>query len=353
MSKRVLLTGVNGFVGSHIFEHFLKNTDWIIVGIDKLSYASMGNTRIDDIRNQYPNKSDFDSRFVNYATDLTLSIPEGLLAELGQFDIIFHVAAESHVDNSISNPVPFVQNNVNSTLHMLEFARNQKHLELFLYFSTDEVYGSAPENYDYKEGDAHNSGNPYSASKAASEQICRSYANTYRLPIIITNTMNIIGERQHHEKFLPKVINCVLDGSELPIHSNPERTKAGVRRYIHARNAADGMLYVVRNLKERLKQKDVACGTYNIVGEEEMDNLEFAKLITAAVVKRVPGKTLRYSMVNFHESRPGHDLRYGLDGTKLKTCGWVPPKTIRESVDKIVDWYLKPDNLVWLGRDKI
>jgi dTDP-glucose 4,6-dehydratase len=164
--------------------------------------------------------------------------------------------------------------------------------------------------------------------------------------------MNIIGERQHKEKYLPKVINSVLDGTMLHIHANPEKTKAGVRRYIHARNVADGVLHIIKDLQAqpKVKQKDAQAGVYNIVGEEELDNLQFAQVIADAVIKRVPGKSLNYELVNFHESRPGHDLRYGLDGTKMKSLGWVPPKTVREAVDKIVDWYMTPGNEKWLGR---
>jgi dTDP-glucose 4,6-dehydratase len=310
----------------------------------------MGNDRIREVIESNADKA---ARFTNYATDLTLPIPEGLAKELGQFDYIFHVAAESHVDNSISNPVPFVQNNISSTLNILEFARTQKQLKKFLYFSTDEVYGCAAEGYEYKEGDAHNSGNPYSASKSGSEQICRSYANTYKIPVIITNTMNIIGERQHMEKFLPKVINYVLDGKILTIHSNPEKTKAGVRKYIHARNVAAGMLFVINNLNEIVKQKDAACGVYNIVGEEELDNLQIAQIVADCVTKRVPGRALVYEMTDFHSQRPGHDLRYSLSDSKLKGLGWQPPKSLREAIDKTVDWYLQPQNLKWLGRDKL
>ena len=347
---KLLLTGAAGFVGSHILEHLLKTTDANIICIDKLSYASMGFDRLNDIRAGYGKPWDYDKRVTTHTADITLPIPEGLAKEIGEVDIILHVAAESHVDNSISTPVPFIQNNVNSTIQMLEFARTQKKLSLFLYFSTDEVYGSAPEGYDYKEGDAHNSGNPYSASKAASEQICRAYSNTYKVPVVITNTMNVVGERQHPEKYLAKVIRYCLTKQVLPIHSNPERTKAGVRRYIHARNVADGITEIIAYNKERVQQRNTAVGVFNIVGEEELDNLAFAQIIAECVKKRVPESQLNYEMVNFHESRPGHDLRYGLDGTKMKeVMGWQPPKSLRESVDKVVDWYLKPENKKWLG----
>ena len=336
MSKNVMITGGNGFVAHHLIEHFLKNTDWNMVNIDKLSYSSTGHDRLKDIK-AYDN-----TRVKTFTTDLTLPFPEGLKKEIGKIDMIIHLAAESHVDNSIKTPIPFIQNNINSTLYLLEYAREIRP-ELFLYFSTDEVYGTAPQDRNYVEGDRHNPGNPYSASKSGSESIVRSYANTYGLPCIITNTMNVLGERQHPEKYLPLVINKVLKGEVLSVHSNKEKTKAGTRFYIHARNVADGVLHIINNCSERLDNLDASKGVFNIVGEEELDNLELAKIIAGFV-----GGELKYEMVDFHSSRPGHDLRYALDGKKMNDLGWCPPHSIRESIKNIVDWTLRPENKRWL-----
>jgi dTDP-glucose 4,6-dehydratase len=326
---KILITGAAGFVGHHIAEHILKNTDWKIVIIDKLSYSSSGYDRLREI-GAYDNP-----RVKLLSTNLNLEIPEGLSREIGETDYVLHLAAESHVDNSIANPVPFIKNNIESTLNLLEWARRTPSIKKFIYFSTDEVFGSAPQDYDYKEGERFNPGNPYSASKAGSECICMAYANTYKLPIMIVNTMNIIGERQDPEKFLPKVINCCLKGETVYIHSNPDKTKAGVRRYIHARNVADGILFILNNINETVKQIDASAGKFNIVGELELDNLQFAQMIAKAV-----GKELKYEMMDFHSSRPGHDLRYGLDGTKLKNLGWQPKVDLENSVKKTVAWTL-------------
>lgn len=336
MNKKIILTGANGFVGHHVLEHFLKNTDWEIYCLDKLSYASSGHDRIRDIR------AFDDSRVHIFTTDLCMPFPEGLVHELGDISYIFHLAADSHVDNSIADPVPFVQNNVNSTLHLLEYARGLKSLEKFVYFSTDEVYGSAPEGVNYKEGDRFNCGNPYSASKGAAECICQSYANTYKLPIIITNTMNVIGERQHPEKFFPMVIRKVLAGESVTIHSNADRTKAGSRYYVHARNVADGLLYIINNLNATLDNYIASMGRYNLVGEREIDNLELAQAIAAVV-----GKPLKYEMVDFHSSRPGHDLRYALDGSKMFQIGWRHPMSFDESLRKTIEWTLANER--WLN----
>lgn len=342
---KVLISGGNGHVGSHIIEHLLKNTDWTIYNIDRLSYSSSGFDRLRDI------KAFNTERVKTFTYDLVNPISEGLKHELGGgFDYILHVGAESHVDNSIKSPRDFINNNIQSTITMLEFARelNSKIYGAktkFFYFSTDEVYGTAPDNINYKEGDRHNAGNPYSASKSGSEAIVRAYANTYSIPCVITNTMNVLGERQHPEKYLPLVINYVLDGKTVSIHSNPDKTKAGTRYYIHARNVADAILFIINHNKETLEKLDASKGVYNIVGEKELDNLELAQLIAKSV-----GKELKYEMVDFHSSRAGHDLRYGLDGTKLATLGWKPPMAIEESIDKIVKWSLLPENVRWLNR---
>ena len=327
--KKVILTGANGFVGHHILEHFIKHTDWEIYCLDKLSYASSGHDRIRDI-NVFN-----DDRVKIFTIDLCLPFQEGVIKELGDISYIFHVAADSHVDNSISDPVPFVQNNVNSTLHILEYARQLPNLEKFIYFSTDEVYGSAPVGKNYKEGERFNCGNPYSASKGAAECICQSYANTYNMPIIVTNTMNVIGERQHPEKYVPKVVNKILNGETVTIHSNKEKTKAGSRFYIHARNIADALLHILDECDETLDNYDSAKGRFNIVGEVETDNLELAQMIA-----EVLGKELKYEMVDFHSQRPGHDLRYALDGEKMKSLGWVHPVSFEESLKNTIEWTL-------------
>jgi len=336
--KNIIITGGNGFIGHHVVEHILKNTDWNIYIIDKLSYASMGNDRLRDI------KVMDDDRVIRFTCDLTKPITEGIKKELNDnIDYILHMAAETHVDNSIEKPVEFVINNIKSTLELLEYAKELKNLKKFIYFSTDEVYGTAPKNINYKEGNRHNPGNPYSASKSGSEAIVRAYANTYKLPCIITNTMNVLGERQHPEKFLPLIINKVINNEMLYIHSDSTKTKAGSRFYIHARNVADGILYIINNIEEQLDNVDASMGVFNIVGELELDNLQLAQIVSDHI-----GKELKYEMVDFHSSRPGHDLRYALDGSKMKKLGWEPPVDIISSIKTIIDWTLKEENKKWL-----
>lgn len=327
MKNRVLVTGGAGFVGHHFVEAFLKNTDWDIVVLDKLSYASNGFDRLRDI-NAYDDK-----RVTLLSADLSLPIQDGIAREIGNVQYIFHLAAESHVDNSIKDPEPFVRSNVLGTMHLLNFARTLTGLKTFFYFSTDEVFGPAPENYSFKEHDEHNPSNPYAAAKSGGEMICKAYRNTYKLPIVITRSMNIIGERQHPEKFIPMCVNKILKGEVIPIHANKDKTKAGTRFYIHARNVADGYLFLVN--------KGISDGEYHITGEKEVSNLDLALLIG-----QILGKEVKYEMTDFHSSRPGHDLRYALDGHKMAELGWKPPKTFEQSLRKTIEWTMA--NPKWL-----
>lgn len=324
---RVLVTGGMGFVGHHFVEAFLKNTDWDIVVLDKLSYSSNGFDRLRDI------KAYTDARVTVLATDLTLPISEGVAREIGDVSYIFHLAAESHVDNSIKDPEPFVKSNVLGTMHLLNFARTLPNLKSFFYFSTDEVFGPAPADYSYAEEDMHNPSNPYAAAKSGGEMLCKAYRNTYKLPIVITRSMNIIGERQHPEKYIPMCINKILAGETITIHANKDKTKAGSRFYIHARNVADGYMFLIN--------KGIYEGDFHITGEKEVDNLELALLIG-----EILGKEVKYEMTDFHSSRPGHDLRYALDGGKMANLGWAPPKTFEESLRKTVEWTMS--NTKWL-----
>jgi len=240
-------------------------------------------------------------------------------------DYIFHIAASSHVDRSIENPREFVENNVLGTCSILDFAR-QYDCDRFLYFSTDEVFGPAPDSVRYKEWDRYNSGNPYAATKAGAEELCLSYANTFGLKIVITHTMNVFGERQHPEKFIPSTIRKVLKGETVTIHSSKDGVP-GSRFYIHARNVAAAACLVMGNVLEK---------KVNIVGEKEVNNLDMARLIANEI-----GESLKYQLVDFHSSRPGHDLRYALDGRLLIEQGWTHPVGFEESLRKTIRWTMK------------
>jgi dTDP-glucose 4,6-dehydratase len=327
MSKKVLITGGCGFIGHHVVEHFLLNTDYEISIIDKLNYASFGLDRLRSI------PCDKDPRVKVFTTDLSYPLSQGLKQELGDVNTIIHMAAESHVDNSIKEPRVFFQNNINGTVEMLEYARELDSLENFFYFSTDEVYGYAPDGVDYKEWDRHKPTNPYSAAKSAAENICVAYENTYKIPIMSVNVMNAFGERQHVEKFIPMTIKNILHGNKVLIHSYPNKERAGSRFYIHARNIAEAVLFLTK--KGELGEK------YNIVGEKEVDNLELAQFIANVI-----GKPLNYEMVDFHSKRPGHDLRYSLCGEKMNSIDWEIPVGFEEALTKTIEWTL--ENQRWL-----
>lgn len=337
--NRILLTGGAGFIGHHMVEHFLKHTDAEIVVLDKLNYASAGLDRLRDI------KVFNEDRVTILQADLSLPITDGMRQELGAITHIVHMGAETHVDNSIRNASPFIASNIIGTYELLEYARTLPSLEMFLFFSTDEVFGPAPEGVNYKEGDRHNPSNPYAASKSAAEQLCVSYANTHKLPIVITNTMNVFGERQHPEKYIPMCVKKIIAGETITIHGSPEG-KSGSRFYIHARNVADAVLFILASVKERehmLRIADPSSGRFNIVGEREVTNLELAQLIA-----EILGKELKYNIVDFHSARPGHDLRYALDGGKLEHYGWRHPKQLKESLARTIKWMLLPENKKWL-----
>jgi dTDP-glucose 4,6-dehydratase len=319
--KKILVTGGCGFFGHHFIEHIFKNTDWQIVIFDKLSYASNGYDRLRDIE-VYDDK-----RVRIFSVDLTLPISEGIVKEVGNIDYIYHIAANSHVDNSIASPTAFVTENVKSTLNILEYARIVKP-ELFINFSTDEVYGPAPKGKFFKEFEYHYPSNPYAASKSAQEAIGIAYSNTYKIPVITTHTMNLLGERQDPEKFVPLIIKKILNNDTIFIHSNSDRTKAGSRCYIHCRNVAAALLHLTLRGYHGYDE-------WNIAGEQEIDNLDLAQRIASII-----GKPLKYEMVDFHSSRPGHDLRYALDSSKLFESGFSYPKNFNESFEKMIKWIL-------------
>ena len=323
----VLVTGGAGFIGHHLVEHILRNTDWDVVVLDRLDTSGNLN-RLTEIACWGA-----ENRRVRFLWhDLKAPISHQLAAQIGVVDIILHLAAGTHVDRSIEAPMEFVMDNVVGTANLLDYSRTIGP-EKFLYFSTDEVFGPAGAGGAFKEWDRYRSANPYAAAKAGAEELCLAYANTYRLPILITHCMNVFGERQHPEKYVPKVITSVRDGLQLSIHADKTRTKPGSRFYIHARNVADAVLFVLKN--------GAVGDKFNIVGEREVDNLALAQLIAKSV-----GNDLRYELVDFHSSRPGHDLRYALDGSKLAEMGWRPPVSFEASLERVVKWTLA--NPRWL-----
>ena len=328
MGKHVLVTGGAGFIGHHVVEYLLRNTDWKVTSLDRLDTSGNLN-RLADLAIWGTEKRRVSVVF----HDLKAEINSQLAAQLGNPDIILHLAAGTHVDRSIVDPLAFVMDNVVGTTNLLNYSRSLSRLERFVYFSTDEVFGPAPEGVRYGEWDRYHSGNPYAASKAGAEEMALAFQNTYKLPISVTHTMNVFGERQHPEKFIPKTIRKILDGEKVLIHSDRTKTKAGTRFYIHAKDVADALFFLISRAKDGEK--------YNIVGEREVSNLELAREIACVL-----DMELVHEMVDFHSSRPGHDLRYALSGDLMEKAGWKPGLSFKDNLAKTVLWTVS--NKRWL-----
>jgi len=327
--KKILITGSAGFVGSHLVDHLLEKTTWDIVGLDSFKHRG-DSSRVAT----HP-------RYQIFACDLSSPISPRLTEQIGPIDFLVNMASESHVDRSIEDPVPFVQNNVNLALHILEYARKVKP-EVFIQISTDEVYGPAPEGLDHPEWSPILPSNPYAASKAAQEAVAISYWRSYGVPLTITNTMNMFGERQDKEKYIPMLISKISKGEKVTIHGS--EVYVGKRMYLHARNFSDALLFLLTNKRPMmyLDSIEIKCpDRYNVVGEVEMDNLALAQMVAKMLDKK-----LKYELVDFHHARPGHDRRYALDGEKLSRSGWQQPVNFEESLKNTVAWTLK--HPVWL-----
>jgi len=334
MSKRILITGVGGFVASHLLEHTLKMTDWDIVAMCRLN--TIGDMRrvtgIEGIE-KYKDRV----KFIYH--DLKSEIHDGIAEQIGHVDFIAHLAANSHVARSIIFPKEFFEDNVMGTVNLLEWYRTKNSDARLLSFGTDEQFGPAPDGYDFKEDDRWRPSNAYSASKCGQAAAAYSYFVTYGLDIILSQTMNIYGERQSPEKFVPMCLKNCIEGKEQMIHAElkpgvdstyykDEVLGVGQRHWLYARNAADATLFLLKNGK--------SGEFYNIVGDIELDNDEMANTISEIV-----GKPLKLKYVDVHKQRKGHDRRYALDNTKITQLGWEPPVEFRESLEKTIKWTIE------------
>tara|TARA_Y100000034_G_scaffold42710_2_gene52296 strand:- start:17520 stop:18578 length:1059 start_codon:yes stop_codon:yes gene_type:complete len=345
--KRVLFTGHGGFVGHHCLEYFLEHTDWELICIDSFRHKGTPR-RVIEVGGDNP-------RVKTYKHDLTVPFDPQLQNLIfdrhidGRGNVvekpihyIIHMASESAVERSATDPVACLRNNYELTINMLELARSCKGLELFVQISTDEVYGEAHPTLAHKEWEAIMPSNPYAASKAAQEAMAIAYWRTYNLPIIVTNTMNIIGERQDPEKFLPKIIQKVALGEEMPIYGD-SLDSIGTRIYLHAKNMASALVFlanrtpaVYSDFVESGFTYNAAPDRYNVCGDTELNNLELAQMVA-----EIMGKELKYELIPSESARAGYDRRYALDGSKMDALGWTPAMTFRESLEKVVEWTIK------------
>ena len=326
---KVLLTGAGGSIGVHFVAHIMHNTDWDLVATDSFRHKGEFD-RITEVCKDHP---DWKERIVVLQHDLTAPFSERQITKLKDVDYVINLASLSDVQASIDDPVPFLKNNHDIMVNMLELARVIKP-EVFLHFSTDEVYGPAAIDQAHAEWSTILPSNPYAASKAAQEAYAIAYWRSYGVPVIITNTMNNFGEMQQSSKYPVKIQKAVEKGEQVTVHAAGDG-QIGTRFYLHSRNAADAVLFILKNTKPYLHKPGEVDrpDRYNIVGSEQVDNLTLAKDIANAM-----DMPLRYKLVDFHSKQPGHDLHYGLDGYKLTSLGWTAPVSYEDSLKSTIQW---------------
>lgn len=342
--KNILITGGSGFIGSNFIKSILSdrvisNQIRHIINLDKLTYASS-----DD----YLANIKKDSRYKFYKGDICDEKIINLILEKFNIDAVINFAAESHVDNSIESPDEFVQTNIYGTFNLLKCINKRNKLQknevIFLHISTDEVFGSLDLNDpSFTEETSYKPNSPYSASKAASDHLVKAWYKTYNLPAIITNCSNNYGPNQNNEKFIPKIINNALKKQPIPIYGNGKN----IRDWLYVEDHCKAIIKILR--------KGKVGETYNIGGSNEKENIQVVCMICEILEELLPFSKNRscendYSdykdLITYVDDRPGHDLRYSIDSSKiLRELNWQPNETFDSGIKKTIKWYLKNLNL--------
>lgn len=332
MKKTLIITGGAGFIGSHVVRRFVTHyPDYTIVNADKLTYA--GNLEnLKDIEDS--------SNYIFERTDIVDEEQVSILFNKYSVDGVVHLAAESHVDRSISNPMEFIFTNIVGTVNLLNACRKQWtsnfNEKLFYHISTDEVYGSIDDGSFFTEDTPYDPRSPYSASKASSDHLVRAYHNTYRIPVVLSNCSNNYGPNQFPEKLIPLAINNIKNNKPIPIYGKGENIRDWLYVVDHAE--AIDLIYHTGKTGE----------TYNIGGNNEWQNIDLIRLLCKVMdskLNRPEGASAK--LITFVKDRAGHDLRYAIDSGKLqRELGWEPSVTFEQGLDKTVDWYL--ENERWI-----
>ncbi len=335
--KNILITGGCGFIGSNFIHYLFKETefDGCILNIDKLTYA--GNPE-----NLTGIKEAFPDRYFFSKTDICNLKELKELFETFEIDAICHFAAESHVDRSIVKPEDFIRTNIEGAFCLLELARlYQKKLEIFHHVSTDEVFGSLGESGYFVETTPYNPSSPYSASKASSDHLVRAYSITYGVPVTISNCSNNYGPYQFPEKLIPLMILNAIENKPLPVYGEG----VNIRDWLYVKDHCKAIWIIMKNGRRG--------ETYNIGGGCEKRNIDVVNIICDLADKMIPQANTdsRKNLITFVKDRPGHDLRYAMDFTKLKNeLGWTPSETFETGIEKTITWYIENKN--WVARVK-